>query len=206
MKRIFQLFVFTMMFVLSAPMAFAYTEKSEVQEGADITTVKAFALAAPEYTPLDGAPSYQDLIRIQNTTEGVTKRKIVTYDYISEELFHQMGEDIRQIDRRLSKQIFRKKVENFADSYVVLTVVNGRRKFGTAFYFDVFRSGTNELLYAYMIMADKNDPDDEKNYKMMMDKFYKNFEWAAEKQQKEHEKERREAQRKAEREAEKAKK
>ena len=48
MKRIFQLFVFTMMFALSVPMAFAYTEKSEVQEGADITTVKAFALAAPE--------------------------------------------------------------------------------------------------------------------------------------------------------------
>ncbi len=206
MKKIFQLFVFAVVLVVGAPMAFAYTEKPEVQPGADITVVKAFALAAPEYTPIEGAPTYQDLIRIQNNAEGVSKRKIVTYDYISEELFHQMGEDIRQIDRRLAKQIFRNKVGSFADSYVVLTVVNGRRKYGTAFYFDVFKSGTNELLFSYMIMADKNDPDDEKNYKMMMDKFYKNFEWAAEKQQKELEKERREAQRKAEREAEKAKK
>ena len=206
MKKIFQLLIFAVMLVVSAPMALAYTEKPEVQPGADIVSVKAFALAAPEYTPIEGAPSYQDLIRIQNMTEGVTKRKIVTYDYISEELFHQMGEDIRQIDRRLAKQIFRNKVENFADSYVLLTVVNGRRKYGTAFYFDVFKSHTNELLFSYMIMADKNDPDDEKTYKMMMDKFYKNFEWAVEKQQKEQEKERREAQRKAEREAEKAKK
>ena len=206
MKKIFQLLVFAVMLVVGAPMALAYTENPEVQPGADIVSVKAFALAAPEYTPIEGAPSYQDLIRIQNMTEGVTKRKIVTYDYISEELFHQMGEDIRQIDRRLAKQIFRNKVSSFADSYVVLTVVNGRRKFGTAFYFDVFKSGSNELLFSYMIMADKNDPDDEKTYKMMMDKFYKNFEWAVEKQQKEQEKERREAQRKAEREAEKAKK
>ena len=117
-----------------------------------------------------------------------------------------MGQDIRQMDRRLAKQVYRNKVENFADTYVVLTVVNGRRKFGTAFYFDVFKSGTNELLYAYMIMLDKDDPDDEKNYAMMVNKFYKNFDWAAEKQQKEQEKARREAERKAEREAEKAKK
>ena len=123
-----------------------------------------------------------------------------------QELFHQMGQDIRQMDRRLAKQVYRNKVENFADTYVVLTVVNGRRKFGTAFYFDVFKSGTNELLYAYMIMLDKDDPDDEKNYAMMVNKFYKNFDWAAEKQQKEQEKARREAERKAEREAEKAKK
>lgn len=206
MKKFFQLLVFVAMFVVSVPMAFAYREESTIQEGADIVSVQKMALSAPEYTPLDGAPSYLDLIRLENQWEGVSKRQVVTYDYISEELFHQMGQDIRQMDRRLAKQVYRNKVENFADTYVVLTVVNGRRKFGTAFYFDVFKSGTNELLYAYMIMLDKDDPDDEKNYAMMVNKFYKNFDWAAEKQQKEQEKARREAERKAEREAEKAKK
>ena len=86
---------------------------------------------------------------------------------------------------------------DFADAYLVSTVTMSRR---TVMFFDVYRAGTNELLYGYELILDNEDKDDVKTYSEMAEKFYKNFLSVQETQKKDKEK----AERKAQKEREKA--
>ena len=65
MKKIVQMLLTVCMIVLSAQVAFANADKVTIQEGADITTVKRIAIAAPLYTPVDEkAPNKEMLTQI----------------------------------------------------------------------------------------------------------------------------------------------
>ena len=62
-----------------------------------------------------------------------------------------------------------------------LTVANNSR---IVFFFDVYRSGTNELLYTYQIVANRSQNANTETYKALSEQFYKNFERSANEQAK----------------------
>ncbi|MBR3458605.1 MAG: coenzyme F(420) biosynthesis enzyme, partial [Selenomonadaceae bacterium] len=100
------------------------------------------------------------------------------------------GPDIKVLDRRKAVSEFKAGIGKHADAYVVMTVANNS---GIVCFFDVYRAGTNDLLYTYQVGASrfaKNTPD---TFKALSEQFFKKFESSAETQQK---KEAREARKK----------
>ena len=143
----------------------------------------------------------EELVRLLNEAAAVSKHQVVTYDVMAQNILRDRQVDLYKTDRHVGAKVFRDQVAQYADAYVILTVANNSR---TAFFFDVYAAGTNELLYSYQIIADRDDPDDVKTYTEMAQKFYKNFDGSVNEAKNQQEKEAKEAREKAKKEAERA--
>lgn len=160
--------------------------------------METLALGAPLYTEKEGTPTREEYVRIMNEAgPKILKCGFVTYDTVAQGIVHTTGKDIYALERIPAAKIFRDHVGEYADAYVVSTVTKSRR---TVFFFDVYRAGTKDLIYAYEIILDPDETDDLKTYEQMVGKFYKNFNWSVADQKKAQKKER-EAQEKAEKKA-----
>ncbi len=174
MKRFIQFFLTVCMVVFSAQVAFANTDKVTLYEGADITAVHRMALALPRYTPIgENAPDKEALNKIVYKASDAGRCYVIAYDEMAENIKSAGGADIKVLDYRKAMKIFKENADKYADAYVILTVANNSR---TSFFFDVYKSGTNELLYTYQIFANKHDKDDENTYKLLSEQFFKQFE------------------------------
>ena len=170
MKKIVQAMLFICLTVFGMQVAFANSDKVTIPEGADIVSVKRLALAAPLYTPTKDAP-----------TSNVARSYVLSYDMIAADIQKNAGVDIKALDRRQAAKVYKENVAADADAYVVLTVANNSR---IVFFFDVYRSGTNELLYTYQIVANRSQKANTETYKALSEQFYKNFERSANEQAK----------------------
>ena len=198
MKKLFQVLVLVVFMSVSCPLALAYVETITPQEGQTIADVETLAIAAPLYTAKEGVPTKAEYIGILNDMGAkVLKGNVVTYDTVAQGIRKKTGKDVYALDRIPAAKVYKDNVMDFADAYLVSTVTMSRR---TVLFFDVYRAGTNDLLYSYELILDSDDKDDVKTYSEMAGKFYKNFVSAKESQKKDHEK----AERKAQKEREKA--
>ena len=180
MKKIVQMLLAVCMVVLSAQVAFANADQSTLQEGADITGVKRIAVAAPLYTPVDEkAPNKEMLTQIVSDASRVSRSYVISYDAVADGIKAATNVDIKALDRRQAAKVYKENVANYADAYVVLTVANNSR---TTFFFDVFKAGTNELLYTYEIRANKGEADTVATFNNLSEQFYKHFDRSAEEQ------------------------
>ena len=180
MKKIVQMLITICMVVLSAQVAFANADKVTIQEGADITSVKRIAVAAPLYMQRDDkAPSKEMLTQIVSDASRVSRSYVISYDAVAEGIKTAVNVDIKSLDRHQAAKIYKENVANYADAYVVLTVANNSR---TTFFFDVFKSGTNELLYTYEIRANKSEGDSVNTFNNLCEQFYKHLDRSAEEQ------------------------
>lgn len=180
MKKIVQMLLAVCMVVLSAQVAFANADQSTIQEGANLTSVKRIAVAAPLYTPVDDkAPNKEMLTQIVADASRVSRSYVISYDAVAEGVKTATNVDIKSLDRRQAAKVYKENVANYADAYVVLTVANNSR---TTFFFDVFKAGTNELLYTYEIRANKGEGDTVATFTNLSEQFYKHFDRSAEEQ------------------------
>ena len=180
MKKIVQMLLTVCMIVLSAQVAFANADKVTIQEGADITTVKRIAVAAPLYTPVDEkAPNKEMLTQIVSDASRVSRSYVISYDAVAEGIKKATNVDIKSLDRRQAAKVYKENAANYADAYVVLTVANNSR---TTFFFDVFKAGTNELLYTYEIRANRSEGDTIATFNNLCEQFYKHLDRSAEEQ------------------------
>ncbi|SHK94397.1 hypothetical protein SAMN05216582_12615 [Selenomonas ruminantium] len=173
MKKFVQMLLIMCMVVFSAQVAFANADRATVQEGADITAVKRIAVAAPLYMPVsDKAPNKELLTQILSDASRVSHRYVISYDGVAEGIKTATNVDIKSLDRRQAAKVFKENAANYADAYVVLTVANSSR---TTFFFDVFKAGTNELLYTYEIRANKSEEDSVATFNNLCEQFYKHL-------------------------------
>lgn len=180
MKKIVQMLLIACMVVLGTQVAFANYDNATVQEGANLTAVKRIAVAAPLYTPVDDkAPSKEMLTQIVSDASRVSRNYVISYDAVAEGIKTAVNVDIKALDRHQAAKIYKENVANYADAYVVLTVANNSR---TSFFFDVFKAGTNELLYTYEIRANKSETDSVSTFNNLSEQFYKHFDRAADDQ------------------------
>ena len=183
MKKIVQLFVFMCMIALTTQVAFANSDKETLQEGADIVSVHRLAIGSPLYQQIDEkAPSKDMLTQIVYDSSRVARSYIVSYDAVAAGIQAKNNVDLKALDRRQAAKTFKENVADYADAYVILTVANNSR---TTFFFDVYKVGTNDLLYTYEIRANGSEPDNVETYTNLCEQFYKHFERAAQAQQKE---------------------
>lgn len=198
MKNIIRLIVFAVFMVTACTAEMTPVEMDKPQEGQTIADVETLAIGAPLYTSKEGYPSKEEYVGILNDMGAkVLKERIVTYNTVAQGIRQKTGKDVYTLDRIPAAKIFKDNVMDFADAYLVSTVTMSRR---TVMFFDVYRAGTNELLYGYELILDNEDKDDVKTYSELVEKFYKHFISVQESQKKEKEK----ADRKAQKEREKA--
>lgn len=173
MRKFVQIMLLACLVIFSTQVAFANADKATVQEGADLTDVHRLAIASPLYMPRKDAPSKDELLAIMSKASSFARCYVLSYDMVAEEIQKDNGVDIRALDRRQASKVYKEGVAKTADAYVVLTVANNGR---TNFFFDVYKSGTNDLLYTYQIVANKSEPDNEVTFNLLCEQFFKNFE------------------------------
>ncbi len=181
MKKLVQLLLFVCLTVFGMQVAFANADKITIPEGADIVSVKRLALAAPLYTPTKGAPTKEELLASMYEASSVARSYVLSYDMVAADIQKSAGVDIKALDRRQAAKVYKENVAADADAYVVVTVANNSR---IVFFYDVYRAGTNELLYTYQIVANKSQEANAETYKLLSEQFYKNFERSANEQAK----------------------
>lgn len=177
MKKIVQMLVVLCLVVFGTQAAFANADKTTVQDGADITTIKRLAVAAPRYQQVDSqSPDKTMLTQIIFDASRVSHSYVASYDTVADGIKTASNVDIKSLDRRQAAKVFKENVGNYADAYVVLTVANSSR---TTFFFDVYKAGSDELLFTYEIRANSNEGNTVATYNNMCEQFYKHFERAA---------------------------
>lgn len=159
-----------------------YSDKVTLPEGAVITNVNRLAVGAPLYVQVEEtSPSIEILTQIISDASRITHANIVTYDTIANGIQTDKGIDLKSLSRREAAKIFKENVASYADAYIILTVANSSR---TTFFFDVYRSGSNELLYTYEVRANKSDGNTVATFSALSEQFYKNWQRSVEAQNK----------------------
>ena len=186
MKKLMRLVFVLCLLVFGTQVAFANSDKVTILEGADITGIHRLALAKPLYLPSDTlAPTMDQLIQIEADASKVARMYVIPYTTATESIQTDTKVDITALDRRQAAKVFKENAAKYADAYVVLTVANDSR---TSFFFDVYKAGTNELLYTYQIQANRSEKDNVSTYQNFCEQFYKNFERSSTEQQKDNSK------------------
>ena len=174
MKKLMQMLLVLCLVVFSTQVAFANSDKVTLVEGADITGIHRLALAKPLYMQTDKlAPTMDQLIQIESEASKVARMYVIPYDTVAASVKTDTKVDIKALDRHQAAKVFKENAGKYADAYVVLTVANDSR---TSFFFDVYKAGSNELLYSYQIQANRSEKDDVTTYQNLCEQFYKNFE------------------------------
>lgn len=184
MKRFVQmvLVLCLTLFGVQAASASPYADKVTLQEGAVITNINRLAVGAPLYVQVeDTAPSLDILTQVVSDASRITHANIVPYDTVVKGIQEAKGVDIKTLPRRDAAKAFKENVASFADAYIILTVANNSR---TTFFFDVYRSGSNDLLYTYEVRANKSDHDTVATFSALSEQFYKNWQRSVEDQNK----------------------
>ncbi len=181
MKNLIQAVLFICLMLLNMQSALANADKITIPEDADLVSIKRLALAAPLYTPTKGAPSKKELLDAMYDASSVARSYVLSYDMVAADIQNNTSININALDRRQAAKVYKEHIAESADAYVVLTVANNSR---IVFFFDIYRSGTNELLYTYQIVANKGEEANTAMYKMLSEQFYKNFERSANEQAK----------------------
>ena len=183
MKRFVQMvLVLCLVLIGVQASASAYADKVTLPEGAVLTNINRLAVGAPLYVQVeDTAPSLEILTQVVSDASRVTHTNIVPYDVIVNGLQTNSGIDIKTLPRRDAAKVFKENVASFADAYIILTVANNSR---TTFFFDVYRAGSNELLYTYEIRANRSDGNTVAVFSALSEQFYKNWQRSIEAQNK----------------------
>ena len=159
-----------------------FTDKVTLPEGAVLTNVNRLAIGAPLYVQVENtAPSIDILTQIEADASNVTRANVVSYDTVTSDLQQSKGIDLKALPRRDAAKAFKDNVASYANAYVILTVANNSR---TVFFFDVYRAGTNELLYTYEVRANKSDGNTVATFSKLSEQFYKNWQRSVEAQSK----------------------
>lgn len=183
MKNIMRLFVVCLMLILGTQVSFANSDKETLQEGADLTSIHRLALAMPLYQQVEkDAPDKAELSKIFYDASRVSRLSVASYNTVADSINSTKSIDILALDRRTAAKYFKENVADYANAYVVLTVANNSR---TSFFFDVYQSGTNQLLYTYEIQANRSEKDSVVTFNNLCEQFYKHLERATAAQLKE---------------------
>lgn len=183
MKKIIQMLLIVCLVVLGTQVAFANSDKVTTYDGADITSVHRLAINAPLYMQVnEKAPNKEILTQILYDSSHVARCYVLSYDSVAKDIQKDKNVDLKALGRREAVKAFKENVGNYADAYVTLTVANNSR---TQFFFDVYKAGTNQLLYSYQIAQNRSDADTVETYTNLCEQFYKHFERSVTEQQKE---------------------
>lgn len=169
--------------------------KEDIPEGAKLDKYQRIAVALPMLFKTEAAePTKSEFTRIIFDANRASKRFIISYDDVVDNIMRETGIDIISLQDEDSRKIYKQNIAKYADAYVVVTVANNIKK--PQFFFEVFDAKNGELIYNLSIQGNglgKNAGD----YASACRDFYKKYDLAAVQQIKNAEKAAKEARKKA---------
>ena len=182
MKKLVQMLMVLCLVVMSTQVVFANADKTTIMEGADITSIHRLAVAQPLYIELKGGPTKAQVTQLVYDASKVARGYVMSYDMVAQSLKQDANIDLLALDKRQAAKAFKEGVGKYVDAYVVTTVANNHHN---VLFFDVYKAGTDQLLYSYQVAADAASVE---SYTEAAREFYKNFESSAQDQLKKNEK------------------
>ena len=184
MKNAIRLLICLGVMLVSMSAAWAASDKSTVQEGANFFGINRLALMMPNYVPAErGDITKEELVDVIYKPHGDTGFQVLSYDEVAREILTLSNINIKTLNRHKAAKTFVEYAPKFCDAYIVLTVANNK---GIDCFFDVHRAGTNELLYTYQIASGSSErgKDLDNVYRILAEKFYGNLDRTIKDQQK----------------------
>lgn len=173
-----KIFAALMMFALLMTSAIASAASEEnIEEGADLASVKRLAIAMPNYYKVeDSEPHLNDLIReIYNAGRLTSTLDIVSYDDVAATIRRNTGVDILSLEAPEAEKVYNSHIPHFADAYVIATVTNNAKIPWLFFY--VYNANDGKLMYTYSNQSrliGKNS----RGYSKVAEEFFKQFDSA----------------------------
>ncbi len=192
MRKLVQMLIVVCMVVFSVQVAFANSDKVTIHkdandQDADLASIHRLAIGLPMYTPVDEKdPTKEEITQAIYDASKVARSYVISYDIAADDIKRDKGVDIKALDRHKAAPEFKNNIAKYADAYVILTVANNN---GITCFFDVYKAGTDDLLYTYQVVSGRWDKASVETYKKLSEQFFKNFERSADDQQKKAEKE-----------------
>lgn len=171
-----QLLTVLCIMVLGTQFAFAWengSHKEDVYDGDSFMNMTSFVIGNVYFSPQEGEPSREDLMEMLYK-EAVKANKSGQYTFTSymdicQEINRKEHIDIYRLNRRKALEIFKEKVKDYADAYIVCTVSNDTR---LNIFYDVVDAKTNDVVYSYRKLTPKSAPRNEALYREMTADFY----------------------------------
>ena len=177
MKKIFCTLLMLSIMLTSAVAMAAFEET--ISEDADITAINSLAVALPKHYRMEASePSVADFIKIIFDAGKTSKHKIVSYREVTREIMNSTGIDVNALQDANARKVYNDHVAKYADAYIVVTTANNLKK--TQFFFEVYDSNTQKLLYLLTVQS-RNYGKDNKGYTKACEEFYQRFDEAVEK-------------------------
>jgi len=174
-KKFFAALMMLAVFVTASVASAAFQEN--VEEDADLSTVKKLAIAMPNYyKEADTEPNMPDLIReIYNAGRLTSTIEIISYDDIAAAIRRDTGVDIFSLDVPEAEKVYNANISRYADAYVISTITNSAKIPWLFFY--VYNAKDQKLMYTYSFqsrLTGKNLRD----YGKAAGEFFKQFDTA----------------------------
>lgn len=181
MKKIFATLLMLAV-MLTSTVAFA-AFKEDITEGSKLDLYQRIAVALPMHFKAEATePTTNEFTNIIFDAHKASKRFIISYSDIADNIMRETGVDIVSLDAEKSRKIYNENIAKYADAYVVVTTANNIKK--TQFFFEVFDAKTGELIYNLTIQGGGLKKTS-KDYGRACEDFYTKYDLAAAKQIKE---------------------
>ncbi len=185
MKKGIQMFLVLCMMLLGMQVAFAGGEKATVDKDFELATIHRMVLVEPQYTPLKDGAAKADITNMMFKMGEKARFQLLPYDLVLNNIQRDKNVSFASMDKKEVSKIFEANAAQYADAYMVPTVVHNDR---VVIFFDVYAAATNKLVYTYQIVADRTDPDTLATYQELTKQFYRAFDKSVQKQLKDNEK------------------
>ena len=159
--------------LLTSSIALAAYEEN-IEEDADLTTIKRIAVALPNFYKMEAEePTLDELTKlIYATGRDTSAHEIVSYEEISAAIRRDTGIDIYSLDAVEAEKIFNANIDKYTDSYMITTIANNSGR--PWFFFYVYNSADKKLLYTYSLQSSMLGKT-VKDYRKASENFYKQF-------------------------------
>lgn len=179
MKKIFCSLVMATIFLLSST-AMAIGFEETVTEEADFASLKTLAVALPmHYKAEITEPTAIEFADILSNAARVSKLKVIPYDDMIENIWHDARIDIKALPDTESRKIFNENVAKYADAYVTVTSANNDKY--VQFFFEVRDTKDNSMMYILSVQS-REYGKNLRGYTKASEEFYKKFDLVIEKQ------------------------
>lgn len=159
--------------IVTSSVALAAFEEN-VEEGADLLSVKKLAIAMPNYYKTEeNEPHISDLMRsIYNAGRFSSTLEVLSYDTVAASIRRDTGIDILSLSRTEAEKTYNSNIARYADAYIITTVANNSKIPWLFFY--VYNAHDMKLMYTYSVQSrliGKNARD----YGKAAEEFFKQF-------------------------------
>ena len=194
MKKFFVALAMLAIFLTSSVALAAYEEN--IEEDADLRTIKTMAVAMPNYYKIEDAePTIDELTKtIYAAGRDISSHDIISYEDVAAAVRRDTGVDIYSLNPVEAEKIFNANIAKYADTYMITTVANNSGKPWLFFY--VYNAADQKLLYTYSLQSNTIGKN-AKDYRKAAENFYKQFDQTSEKNLSKEDKKNAEAKREA---------